>query len=213
MPAGYALAENTVGLSDIQFIHKTGIGARGAFVNNDGDNIRLAGTKIAVDNETALGAGLTLTHYFNRFFSLEGAAEFVMGDIEYSSPGMTVDVGDFKQFPFLLTARVHFPTTTRFHPYVGFGTGFYYNMIDPTNNEEIEKIFGAGSDLDLDYSIGWHTCAGAEVFFNNNFAMDVDFRYTWNSADTELTYADGTVYEDAMKLDSMSTWVGMKAYF
>jgi outer membrane protein W len=183
---------------------KFGIGARVAYVNFNGDDLGY-GISANID-ETAMYEG-NLTYFVHNYCSFELGVDYANPDMDFkSSLGILENVGELEQIPILLTVRFHFSTAPKVGLYLGGGVGYYLNDFSSSSS-----VFP--TDYDIDDSFGIHANAGFEYFLNENFALNFDLKYIWNSADVKIAGPSPFVQEDSVDLDTFYAGVGFKFYF
>ena len=99
------------------------------------------------------------------------------------------------------------------HKYKGksiFTFGYFFNDFDQ-NDPVIEFIYGAGADVDVDDSFGFHVGGGVEVFVTENVALNLDLKYIWTKVEADVNIA-GFKDED-IDMDSFVVGLGIKFYF
>jgi len=183
---------------------KFGIGARVAYANYNGDDLGY-GISANID-EAAMYEG-NLTYFVHNYCSFELGVDYAKSDMDFkSSLGILENVGELEQIPILLTVRFHFSTAPKVGLYLGGGVGYYLNDFSSSSS-----VFP--TDYDIDDSFGIHANAGFEYFLNENFALNFDLKYIWNSADVKIAGPSPYVQEDTVDLDTFYAGVGLKFYF
>ncbi|MDI6798190.1 MAG: OmpW family outer membrane protein [Desulfatibacillaceae bacterium] len=151
------------------------------------------------------------TWFVNNMFSLEMGLGYdkVSVDGKNKTTGAKASIGDITQIPLTLTGRLHYPGES-FAPYIGFGCGYYFNSLDL--DAVFQATMPAGTSQDIDNSFGWHLGAGIEYFFDDNWALNVDYKYVWNESDVETTTAAGTI-KDKVEMNGSVIGLGFKYLF
>ncbi len=140
------------------------------------------GTITSVDDGFALG--FNFTYHFDSNWALE-----VLAATPFSHDVNLVggpQVGETKHLPPTVSMQYHFDTEGRIHPYVGLGVNWTIFFDEETTGPL------AGSDLDLDDSLGFAAQIGADIDLNDTWFMNVDVRYMNIETDAEL---DGVFLE------------------
>lgn len=189
---------------------RLGLGARVAYTHYYEDGYDMSGFEVDTDPDAAAMYGVNLTYFLHRYFSLELSVDYVKTDVELSFLGLSRDGGELEQVPVLLTARTHFSTNPKVNPYVSAGVGYYFNSFD-SERVMAEWIYGAGADIDVDDSIGYHAGGGIEFFVADDFAISLDLKYIWNNVDLDVNIAG--VDDDNFDVNVFVAGVGFKYYF
>jgi outer membrane protein W len=193
------------------FTKKLGVGARISFYRLD--DTTLSG--VEYDPDTTPFFEGNLTWFPINWFSLEFAAGYVNSNVDAGVLGLSLEYGEFEQFPILLTARFHhwmngFTPESKLTFYGGGGMGFYIN--DFSLSSQFATAL-PGSSLSVDDSLGFHAAAGLEYFFNDSWALNFDLKYIWNEADTTSFVPGLGVGLEDLSLDTFAGGIGLKFYF
>lgn len=112
--------------------------------------------------------GLQLRARLSPIFGIEGAVDYRTAQ-EYNIAGTSVDV---RQVPLTASALVFLPISEYIAPYGVAGLGAYYTITDIEDDGEIP-----GVEDENNVEFGYHLGFGLEVPFNNNVALNADYRY------------------------------------
>jgi opacity protein-like surface antigen len=74
-----------------------------------------------------------------------------------------------------------------------------------------EFIYGAGAEIDVDDSVGYHVAGGAEYFLSDNFAVNLDFKYMWNEIEAGVNVPGFT--DETFDANAFVAGLGFKVYF
>jgi outer membrane protein len=187
-----------------------GFGARVALIDYEEDSYVVYGIEVDEDPDDAFMYGLNLTYYLHRYFSLELSGDYVKTDVQLNALGLTGDAGELTQVPVLLTGRIHFSTNPKASLYLGGGVGYYFNDFD-SERVMTEFIYGAGAEIDVDDSVGYHVAGGAEYFLSDNFAVNLDFKYMWNEIEAGVNVPGFT--DETFDANAFVAGLGFKVYF
>jgi len=173
-------------------------------------DVDLAGFDLEYEDSTLYG--INFVYFFNTYFSLELGIEHTKNGVNVSGGGLNhFYFGDVTQIPILLTARIHLPIHSRITPYLGGGAGFYSNDFDLS-----DILFALGSTFDPSSSIGYHANAGVEFFISERVALNLDFKYIWNTVEFKATgviVAFGVPATSELDLNAYNIGVGIRYYF
>jgi len=183
---------------------RLGIGARVAYVNFSDEDLH----KFDVDPDETPMYGGNITYFVLSYLSIELSVDYLETDVDLDAKGGSVDIGDLKKIPVLLSLRTHLPTNSKVSPYLTVGIGYYFNDFD------MKSSAPAGYDLDIDDSFGYHLGGGIEYFYNNHFAFNLDFKYISDSVDADFEEPGGySVNDKNLDMDFFSAGIGFKYYF
>jgi outer membrane protein len=191
---------------------KWGIGARISYYAPDDTTIE--GVKYDPD-ETALFEG-NLTWLPINWLSLEFTVGYAKTDINAEALGVSLEFGEFKQVPLLLTGRLHWwSSDSKFTFYGGGGIGYYLNDFEVSSlfASGIPSLGVPGLSVDADDSFGFHLAVGLEYFVAQNWAFNLDLKYIWNEADITTTATGFSPEKDELDLDAFVFGIGIKYYF
>ncbi len=185
-----------------------------------GVGVELGYNKIAdasVPNQVATDAefdgsflfGGTGSYFFTDYFSMEMTLDYTKTDVDEIQSGVSTAMGEMTQIPWLLTGRFHYPNASIVSPYIGGGVGYYFNNFDESN----AWLIKTKTNVDPENNFGFHLNGGVEVFATDNVAIDCDLKYTWTSADFEVSKAGKVLSKDSIDLDTFTGTVGLKFYF
>jgi outer membrane protein len=183
---------------------RLGIGARVAYVNFSDEELY----KFDVDPDESPMYGGNITYFVLSYLSIELSVDYLETDVDLDSKHGSIDIGDLKKIPVLLSLRTHLPTNAKVSPYLTVGIGYYFNDFD------MKSYAPAGYDIDIDDSFGYHLGGGIEYFFNNHFAFNLDFKYISDSVDVDFEEPGGYWVNDKnLDMDFLSAEIGFKYYF
>lgn len=181
------------------------VGARFSLLQIADDS--LDGRDLDFDPTTSFG--LNLSYYLTNMLSVELDVGYDETDMNRSFPHYSETIADIKQFPILLTGRVHFPFfSPMVVPYAGIGVGYYINDGDI----ETRRLFAPGTNLDVDNSFGFHVNGGVDFWLTPQYGVAVDLKYVWTQPDVELTGPFGSI-KDSVNLDALQAGVCFKFRF
>ena len=148
------------------------------------------GDTVDVDDGYALG--FNFTYYYTPNWAVE-----VLAATPFKHDVKLLDgtkVAEVSHLPPTVTAQYHFDTAGNLSPYVGLGLN-YTLFFD-------EETLGplAGTDLDLDGSVGLAAQLGLDIDLDNNWLLNLDVRYIDLESDAKL---DGA----ALTKVDVSPWV------
>ena len=187
-------------------VNRFGLGFRASYLTPESDTVE----DIKYDPDSTYLIEGNLTYFFLKSFSLEFLAGYTKPDVNAEFSGLSVDFGELRQIPILLTGQYHYWFNQKSNVYLGGGVGYYLNdfslsstvtSVDPT------------LDIEADNSIGYHLNAGFETFVANNTTINFDLKYIFNEVDfteKEPGFPDDT---STVGLDSFVIGVGVKYYF
>ena len=189
---------------------KFGLGARVSYVNYSDDDYTVYGVKVDVEPDDAVMYGINLTYFIHEYFSFELSVDYAEMDVELSALGLSGDAGEVTMIPVLLSARTHLSTNPKVSPYLTIGVGYFFNDMD-SNRGTIEFIYGAGAEVDVDNSFGFHLGAGIEFFISENAAVNFDFKYIWTEVEAEVNVSGFTDVD--FEVNPFIIGLGYKYYF
>lgn len=157
------------------------------------------GDIVEVDDDTMFTFNVTYMFTPNWGMELLAAAPFEHDISLVDGPR----VASTKHLPPTLSVVYHFMPDAQFQPYVGAGVNVTLFFDEDTRGAL------AGSDLDLDTSVGAAGVVGVDVALGGNWYLNADVRYMDIDTDAELDGADlGTV-----SIDPWAYGVGLKYRF
>ena len=162
------------------WILRAGVGS----VAPDTDNLDLgAGGIIEVEDGTSLT--LTGTYMFTRNWAFDILAAWPFShDIELGG----VKVASTDHLPPTFSGQYHFAPDGKFQPYIGAGLNYTTFFSTDTSGPL------AGTKLSLDDSFGFAAQVGADIVLENDWVVNIDFRYLNIESDATLDGAKlGTV--------------------
>lgn len=133
---------------------------------------RLGYYKAADADEGNFLAGVQLRGRLSEVFGIEIAAEYRAGE-KYG-------IGDVQSVktsyvPVTASAMVFLPVSEHFAPYGLAGLGAYYTTYDTE---------GFDDDLESEFNVGYHLGFGLQIPFNENVALNADYRYLFLNPDS-----------------------------
>ena len=142
-----------------------------------------------VEVESATMATFNFTYFFRDAWAVEVLAALPFEhDIELVGGGR---VASTKHLPPTVSVQYHFRANDRVKPYVGVGV----NVTEFFEEDTTGAL--AGSDLELDRSIGLAAQVGVDIDLNEAWFVNVDARYFDIDTDADLNGASlGTVEID-----------------
>lgn len=142
-----------------------------------------------VNVDAGQSLGFNLTYMLTDRWGVELLASLPFThDINLNAGG---DVGETKHLPPTLSAQYHFPLGQNSSVYGGLGLNYTLFFEERTRNAL------AGTNLELDNSLGLAAQAGLDYRFNENYLLNVDVRWADIDTDASLDGADlGTVEID-----------------
>lgn len=142
-------------------------------VDPDSGNGDVGGAEVDVDS----GASLVFngSYFFTPNVALEVLAALPFShDVNLEGAGKVAEV---KHLPPTFSLQYHFDTGNKFRPYVGAGLNWTIFF-----DEDTEGAL-AGTDLDLDDSVGLAAQVGADIDINESMFLNFDVR--WMDIDTD----------------------------
>lgn len=126
--------------------------------------------------------GLQLRGRLSPVFGIEAAVEYRAGQ-EYGIEGVQSVETSF--VPVTASALVFLPVSDHFSPYGVAGLGAYYTIYDAE---------GFSEDIDNEFNVGYHLGFGLEIPFNQNVALNADYRYLFLNPDRNEESLDDTKF-------------------
>lgn len=128
------------------------------------------------------------------FFTDNIAAELILAtsphELDYNS---TTPLGDVWALPPTVTLQYHFTPDSMFSPYLGAGVNYSWFY-----GEDTAPGF---TNLEVDGGFGWALQAGADLWINKNWGLNLDVKKIFLNVDAELN--DGAVRADV----DLDPWV------
>ena len=155
-------------------------------------------TTIIVDDGTSLT--LTGTYMFTRNWAFDILAAWPFSHdidakiVDNLAPGgsTSLAIGETDHLPPTFSVQYHFAPDGKFQPYVGAGLN-YTTFFSTDVDQEFEDALGA-TKLSLDDSFGLALQVGADIELNEDWLINLDFRYINIETDAEVNGAKiGTV--------------------
>jgi len=150
-----------------------------------------------------------LTWFPMRLFSLEFSAGYTSSGLNGEVLGVPMEA-DFDQYPLLLTGRVHWwNKPSNFTLYGGGGVGYYVKNVQLPF---MQTLAFPGLSVKSDDGFGYHVAGGLEWFFTKRWALNLDLKYIWHSADFTLNIPGITPITEEFDFDTFATYIGIKFY-
>ena len=156
-----------IGLSQIN--SGLGIGPRLGYYKADGAE------------EGNIFGGVQLRGRLSQYFGLEAAVEY-RGKSKYEIGEQSLETSFV---PVTASALLFLPINDHFVPYGVAGLGAYYTIYDSD---------GILDDTDSEFNIGYHLGFGLEIPFNENVALNADYRYIFLNPDRNEENLDDTEF-------------------
>lgn len=138
-------------------------------VDPDSDNGTVPTLDVGVDVDSGVSLVFNGTYFFTPNIALEVLAALPFShDVDLDGIGKVAEV---KHLPPTFSLQYHFDTGNNFRPYVGAGLNWTIFF-----DEDTEGAL-AGTDLDLDDSVGFAAQVGADFDINESMFVNFDFRY------------------------------------
>lgn len=147
---------------------------RAAIKNTLGIGPRLGYYKAQDADEGSFYGGLQARLRLGAVVGIEGAVDYRAGQ-EYNFGAYSVETSSV---PITASLMLFAPINQAFAPYGLAGIGAYYTKYDYD-----EPIEGIEFEDDSDFNMGYHLGFGAEFPFNENVALNVDYRYIFLNPD------------------------------
>jgi outer membrane protein W len=144
-----------------------------------------------------------------RLFSLEFSAGATTSELSGEVMGVPLSA-DFEQYPLQLTGRVHWwNKRSNFTLYGGGGVGYYVKTVKLPLEQTLAF---PGLSVNSDDGFGYHAAGGIEWFFTKRWALNLDLKYIWHSAEFTLQIPGTTPLTDEFDFDTFATYIGIKFY-
>lgn len=161
---------------------------RAAIKNSFGIGPRLGFYKAQDAEEGNFYGGIQARARIGAVIGIEGAVDYRAGQ-EYGVGDYTVETSSI---PVTGSLMLFAPISESFSPYGLAGIGAYYTMYDVS--DDLDAVF----DDDSEFNMGYHLGFGAEFPFNENVALNVDYRYIFlNPDDNEESLEDASFNSNA----------------
>jgi opacity protein-like surface antigen len=162
---------------------------RAAIKNSFGIGPRLGFYKAQDAEEGSFYGGLQARARLGAVVGLEGAVDYRAGQ-EYGFGDYTVKTSSI---PVTASLMLFAPISKSFSPYGLAGIGAYYTRYDYSGS-----LAGLEAEDDSDFNLGYHLGFGAELPFNENVALNVDYRYIFLNPDSnEQSFEDANFNANA----------------
>lgn len=189
---------------------KFGLGASVSYMKYSGDEITLYGVRVETKADDTFTFGMNFSYFFNEHLSLELSEDYIKTDVDFEALGYSLNMGELKQIPLLLTCRYNLSTNTNLRPFLGAGVGYYFNSFD-TNTYNAALIYGPGAKISLDNKFGYHINGGIEYVIEETYGLSFDLKYLWNRADGEVNIPGFT--KEEMKMDAFIVGIHINYFF
>lgn len=156
------------------------------------------GSKIALD--PGFRAGLAGGYQVTEWFAGEVEAGVMENRIHSITDATRIHDANFANIPFLLNARLQWPTPCPFTPYIGAGVGFSESIFD-VGNITINGIDMHGSRADAVFA--YQAFAGIRYRLNDRMGLNLEYRYfvaaspSWQADFTFNTVSDTVRFGEA----------------
>lgn len=155
---------------------------RAAIKNSFGIGPRLGYYKAQDADEGNFYGGIQARLRLGAVIGIEGAVDYRAGQ-EYGFGEYTVKTSSI---PVTGSLMLFAPISQSFAPYGLAGIGAYYTKYDYSGS-----VADLGVEDDSSFNMGYHLGFGAELPFNENVALNVDYRYIFlNPDDNEESFED-----------------------
>lgn len=162
---------------------------RAAIKNSFGIGPRLGYYKAQDAEEGSFYGGIQARARIGAVIGIEGAVDYRAGQ-EYGFGEYTVETSSI---PVTGSLMLFAPISNSFSPYGLAGIGAYYTRYDYSGS-----IAGLEAEDDSEFNMGYHLGFGAEFPFNENVALNVDYRYIFlNPDDNEQSFEDASFNSNA----------------
>ncbi len=153
---------------------------------NDGFGIgpRMGYYQVEDAEEGSIFGGIQLRGRLSPYFGVEAAVEYNPKSEFGVTNGATVEVSSV---PVTASALLFLPVSQKFVPYGLAGLGAYYNVYDTEGAAEAFEI-------DNTFNLGYHLGFGLQIPFNQNIALNADYRYRFLNPDTNEENLDDTSF-------------------
>lgn len=126
--------------------------------------------------------GIQLRGRLSPYFGIEAAVDYNSKQEYGISDVQTVEVSSV---PVTASAMLYLPISDSFVPYGLAGLGAHYNIYDSEGFED---------DIDNTFNLGYHLGFGLQIPFNQNVALNADYRYRYLNPDTNEDNLDETEF-------------------
>jgi opacity protein-like surface antigen len=186
---------------------KTGLGIRAGYAMLSEENF---GSGLMYGGNLCLG--------ITKNISIELSGQRFQSNTEGDAESLSE--GKLSVIPIQLSLQARFPVSGQFVLYIGGGGGYYLNTFT-LDEDLIEKwdVLGFVIEEKVENAIGFHFGAGIDLFFTENIALNVDFRYclaktkgSWTLTD-QFSPAEISGDLEELSLNSIMLGAGLKFYF
>ena len=148
-------------------------------VDPDSDNGTVPGLDVGIDVDSGASLVFNGTYFFTPNVAFEVLAALPFShDVDLEGLGQVAEV---KHLPPTFSLQYHFDLGNKFRPYVGAGLNWTIFF-----DEDTEGAL-AGTDLDLDDSLGLAAQVGANIDINESMFVNFDFRYIDIEAEADVS--------------------------
>lgn len=142
-------------------------------------------TTSGLDPQSAIVPELDITYMATDTIGLELIA--ATSKHKFETTGALAALGDSAEawlLPPTLLAQYHFPTKTKYRPYVGAGINYTFTYLENAERS-LEAALGPTS-VSADNSLGWALQAGMDYDISDRWFMNIDVKYIDLGVDIEL---------------------------
>ena len=167
-------------------------------VDPTSDNGTLAGGALSTDVGSDWSPTITAEYFFSPRWGIEILASL---PFEHDIKLNGADAGSTKHLPPTVTLQYHFEGSQRIKPFIGAGLNYTIFFEEETRGPL------AGTELELDSSLGLAAHAGLDFVIGANKWLRVDARWMDIDTDVKVNGADvGTVNIDPMVYGAAFVW-------
>jgi opacity protein-like surface antigen len=141
--------------------------------------------------DTGYRFGLAAGYQVTKWFSAEGEVGLIANNIRSITDATRVDAW-YANVPFLVNAKLRYPNSSRFSPYIGAGVGVASSILD-VDKIEINGTSVHGSDADAVFA--YQGFAGVRYALSGTMGLSLEYRFfgaespTW---DADITAGAGS---------------------
>jgi outer membrane protein len=142
-------------------------------------------TTSGLDPQSAIVPELDITYMVTDTIGLELIA--ATSKHKFEATGALVALGDVAEawlLPPTLLAQYHFPTKSKFRPYIGAGINYTITYLENAD-APLETALGQ-TDVSANNSLGWALQAGMDYDISDRWFMNIDVKYIDMDVDIEL---------------------------
>ena len=180
---------------------------KGDWLSKERFQVRVRGLVVAPEDDSSVNIGgeadvgnsvtpeVDLTYFVTNHIALEAIAATAQHEIDYTGD---VNLGKTWILPPTVTLQYHFTPDKTFSPYVGAGVNYSYFYGEET---------GTGfTDLEVEGGFGTALQAGADIWLNENWGLNVDVKKLFLNIDGKLN--GGAVRADI----DLDPWIVGRAF-